>query len=156
MALHFDFRDVANSPHVTTSPDTRGKDPEKWHPVADALVWLSLLCGFNHITEANYKKIAKRIAEYQQVSGAYLSHNLMTKIYITEADVKTYIGLKTNASPMSDAKWRAKVYEWIARDAQTVQSGERNQHNKPDWMSGDDAASAFAISEALHRERVDA
>lgn len=108
MALHFDFSKVTDNYSVITDPH----DETQWHPVADGLVWLSMICGFNRITQANHGKIASRIAAYQQVCGAYLLFNVEGKpdeVYITPADVERFIGMSTNASLMTDAQWLKRL-----------------------------------------------
>lgn len=124
MALNFSFKNVADYEAVTTHP----QDDESWHPVADALVWLSLICGFNNITQRNHAKIARRIAVYQQLTGSYLSrtvNNHRTPIYITPRDVERFIGMHTNASPLTDAQWLKKLGQ-IAMDART--DADRQEH----------------------------
>ena len=118
MALHFDFGKVADYQRLTTDP----LDENRWHPVADALVWLSLSCGYNHITEKNYKDIAKRIALYQMAGGAYFSYyegegdsKNRVSIYITEEDVRRFIGMHTNASTKTAAQFN-KLLIAIMRD----------------------------------------
>jgi len=106
---------------ITTHPDDWGKEEgQRWHPVADALVWLSMLLGFNRITEENYEKIAKRIAAYEDAFGPYLKGSEVfgdKPTRITAADVKLYIGLRTNASEMSDAKYERWLGGVLMREA---------------------------------------
>lgn len=112
MGLNFSFKKVANYEEVTTDP----ADETRWHPVADALVWLSMICGYREINAKNVDKVITRIMTYQAVAGAYLSANAgAIKVYITPEDVRRFIGLATNASTMTDAQW-AKHIARIATD----------------------------------------
>lgn len=112
MGLNFSFKKVHDFEAVTTDP----ANPDRWHPVADALVWLSLICGYREITLKNVDKVIARIMAYQSVTGAYLSANGgAIKVYITPEDVRRFIGLSTNASVMTDAQW-AKHLARIATD----------------------------------------
>ena len=112
MSLNFSFKKVNDFEAVTTDP----ADPNRWHPVADALVWLSLICGYREITLKNVDKVIARIMAYQSVTGAYLSANGgAVKVYITPEDVRRFIGLSTNASVMTDVQW-AKHIARIATD----------------------------------------
>jgi len=126
MSLNFNFSKVHDYEAVTTDP----KDDTKWHPVADALVWLSMICGYNQITEKNCEMIAKRIAAYQQVCGSYLQRyegeGKTTRIYITEADVKRFIGMHTNASTMTDAQWLKRLGELAMNNSWEVTKQERS------------------------------
>ena len=100
MSLNFNFTKVANHEEVTIDPT----DPTKWHPVADALVWLSLHCGYAEITLKNVDKVIARIMAYQAVGGGYLSHK-GARIYITPADIRRFVGMRTNVTPLTDAQW---------------------------------------------------
>ena len=104
MALHFNFQDVLNHEEVTTDPN----DSENWHPVADALVWLSMICGYGRIDSKNVETVTKRIMAYQAVTGGYLSFK-KKPVYITPADINRFIGMRTNASTMTDAQWLKRL-----------------------------------------------
>ena len=108
MALSFDFSKVRDYQAVTTNP----RNPDEWHPVADALVWMSMICGYNAITEKNHAKIASRILAYQKASQPYLGiikEGKRVDILITARDVERFIGMTTNASTMTDAQWERHV-----------------------------------------------
>ena len=110
---------------ITTHPDDWGKEEGKrWHPVGDALVWLSMLIGYTRITESNYKKIAKRIYAYETAFGTYLKGGERwdkTPTRITAADVQLYIGLSTNASEMSDAKYERWLGSVLMRESRLIE-----------------------------------
>lgn len=134
MGLHFNFSKVVDHQRVTTNPT----NPDEWHPVADALVWLSMICGFNRIDDKNHAKVALRIAAYQVVTGAYLGRIVMGKrspIYITPQDVKRFIGMTTNASTMTDAQWMKRLGQ-IAID-----TAGYSAH----WTGRDDYPSALSV-----------
>lgn len=115
MPLSFNYADVHNKDVVCTDPN----DPDKYHPVFNALIWLSMICGYNQITKKTYAKVYERIAMYEQVSGAFLSRSdddgKPVPVRITEDDVALYIGMTTNASTLTDAEWVKKVAK-LARD----------------------------------------
>lgn len=104
MALNFNFSKVTNHEEVTTDP----ANPENWHPVADALVWLSMICGYDEITLKNVDKVIARVMAYQAVTGGYL-RSKGTDIHITPADVRRFVGMRTNASTMTDAQWLKRL-----------------------------------------------
>lgn len=105
MSLNFDFSKVPLYEAVTTDPT----DPTKWHPVADALVWLSLQCGFNEITPKNVNKVIDRIMAYQVVLGAYLHPDDGGEIYIMPVDIRRFVGMRTNATRLTDAQWHRRL-----------------------------------------------
>jgi hypothetical protein len=120
MALHFNYTNCKapeglTHDHLTTAPD----DAEKWHPVGEALVWLSLFCDFNEIKDVD--DVWKRIALWQTLNGAYmrmpdLATGERRDVYITREDVETYKGLKTNVSTVPFKTWAARaVKNWIER-----------------------------------------
>jgi hypothetical protein len=106
---------------LTTNPEDLGKKEQRWHPVTDSLIWLSMLCGFNEITEKNADMIAKRIAAYQNAFGPYLKGNKEIlgdePLFINILDVRAHIGLRTNASSKTDAKFKSWLGDTLMREA---------------------------------------
>jgi hypothetical protein len=100
MSLNFNFTKVANHEEVTIDPN----NPENWHPVADALVWLSLHCGYAEITLKNVDKVIARIMAYQAVAGAFLRHK-GAPLYLMPADIRRFVGMRTNVTPLTDTQW---------------------------------------------------
>jgi hypothetical protein len=66
MSLNWSVAEIKDHEKVTTHP----KDPKRWNPVTEALVWHSMFCGFNRITEQNWQDVFKRISKYEKVFGA--------------------------------------------------------------------------------------
>lgn len=125
MPLNFDFRRVRDYEAVTTDP----ADPTRWNPVADALIWMSMICGYNEITEKNAEKVIERVMQYQLLTGAFLSggkgeNNTPKEIYIMPTDVRRFIGMTTNASKLTDAQWGRKVV-LMTRDRAAILAAER-------------------------------
>jgi len=118
MSLNFSFANVHDREAVMTSP----ADPERWHPVADALVWLSMICGYNTITEKNWESVADRIMAYQQGVGAYLQFgaNGAKKVFITRADVQRFIGMYTNANTMTGPQWEKHLAKCVIKASQWI------------------------------------
>lgn len=97
---------IANSERITTDPS----DPDRWSPVTDALVLLSVPCGYNMITERNLASVQKRVALLQSAKGPMIRMKGNVSIYITDADVAEHVGLITNATPMTDALFLNKLF----------------------------------------------
>ena len=74
------------------------------YPVTEALIWATMVVGMNRITEKNYEKFFAR----------YCLSQMETKI--TLKDVKNHIGLRTNASTMSDTQFFKNQCDIIIRD----------------------------------------
>jgi len=94
MALHFDFTAVPNHETVCLKPDGEIQQ------VTDMLIWLTLALDLNGITAANVEKFLLRLRMYEVVTGS-------TKL--TEEQVRAHIGLKTNVSNETDAKFAKKI-----------------------------------------------
>ena len=125
MALNFNYADVVDKDVVCTDPT----DPDKYHPVFNAIVWLSLICGYSSITAANAEKVHARIAQYELVSGgmlAVLDDGRRRPLFITLDDVKRYIGLRTNAPTYREAQW-AKMLAQMAYEKGVRQAAAQEQ-----------------------------
>jgi len=118
MSLNFDYKQVADWEAASTHP----LYPDDWHPIGNALVWSSMVCGYSTITEKNAKRIAQRLMEYQMVSGPLVEYTVSDEpgsrstrsLYIDEPEVRRYIGLRTNASTMTDREWNKKLLDIIS------------------------------------------
>ncbi len=130
MSLNFNYEGMqkhmskAEWKHLTTHPEDLDKKDQRWHPVGEALVWLSMLIGFSSITEKNYQMIAKRISAYERALGTYLkgTEDIKDKpTNITAADVKLYIGLGTNASTKTDAQFEKWLGSTLMREARITE-----------------------------------
>ncbi len=127
MSLDFDFSKVPLYEEVTTDPT----DPTKWHPVADALVRLSLHCGYAEITPKNVDKVIDRIMAYQVVLGAYLHPDDGGEIYIMPVDIRRFVGMRTNATRLTDAQWRRSRLGRVADEAGTHLARRLEREQRP-------------------------
>jgi hypothetical protein len=153
MPLTFDVSRVKDFMHVTTAPHTRSNPSgeQKWHPVTEALVNLSMVCGFSEITEKNYRTVAKRIAQYQLCFGAQIAAAHWPKIYITEADVRMHIGLRTNVTLISPSQWPQRLVAMMDHDLDRIAGGRANTYSGPVNIIADaKALSAYDICEKLN------
>lgn len=110
MALTWNVERIADHAVITTLLYEDGEpviwDGEKrWHPVTEALVWRSMACGFNAITEANVMEVFVRVAAWDAVNGSGIRMN-GEPYAITLNDVRRHIGLGTNATPLTDKQFR--------------------------------------------------
>ena len=150
MALHWDVSRVKDYKHVTTKPWTRGTENEEWHNVTNAIVMLSMVCGYREVSEKNYKTVAKRIASYQFVCGAYMGSQDWPQIYVTEEDVRMHIGLCMNVTPISDAAWQKKLAGMVEEYSKTILDGSRNTREGPIGDIADaKTLSAYEINEKI-------
>jgi hypothetical protein len=112
MSLDFNYKNVADQSLITNP-----HDDEEYHPVLNAMVWLSMYCGYSKITKDNAEQICLRIRVWQHMHGAFIHKrretNSVSAVYITLRDVEAYIGLTTNADVLTDAAFAKRVLAWV-------------------------------------------
>lgn len=94
-----------------------------WNPVTESLVWLSISTGINAITEENAAEVYARVRMIEQVNGPMLIRAEVdgkrptgAAAFITPEEVRAHVGLSTNASPKTRARF-LKSFE-VDLDAQ--------------------------------------
>lgn len=113
---------------VTTSPWPGEGGQEQWHPVTDRIVWHLLAIGISKITEENAEKVYRRISMIEEVSGpslVYARDGKETGIFITMEDIRNHIGLCTNVTNMTDAKFNSHLADIVRRVAERRDRKER-------------------------------
>ena len=115
MALHWDVGRVANWNNLVRLPSGMGEGSERTHPVTETLVFATMAIGMNEITSKNWIEFYQRLRAVERVTGPTLwRHMDLPKYdernYITPLEVYMHIGLHTNASSMSLAKFREHLY----------------------------------------------
>lgn len=65
-------------------------------PTTDALIWATMAIGIGEITEQNYEEFYRRLHTIEETAGTFLNHEGKPS-FITLAEVKRRIGLRTNA-----------------------------------------------------------
>ena len=130
MSLNFDLTAVAERlgdryDLITTSPETRGKpdDEQKWHPVTDRLIWLTMAVDLGVITEANLDEWCFRVALIEKLDGPTFTFMDGRKVSMTRKDIENHIGLRTNVSDKKRAAWVARIVAG-ADDRLKLASGE--------------------------------
>lgn len=114
MSLDFSVEKIADHENVTTAPyEFAGR--AQWHPVTNALIWGSMSCGYNRITEDNLTHVWERINLWQHVLRGLVNYQWKT-VWLTKEDIRRHIGLSTNASVKSDAEFMATVANHLSGD----------------------------------------
>src|SRR5262245_2877788 len=113
MSLDFSYAKVKDWKEASTDP----ANSENWHPVGNALVWASIPCGFDQITEANVDEIWTRVNVYQHTVGALLHRPDGSDVWLARTDVARYVGLSTNASRKTSAEFWKLIVSRAALDA---------------------------------------
>jgi hypothetical protein len=96
--------------------DEAGRTAKRMSVTTNMLIWASLLVGLPEITEANAERWYKRLATIEANNGAYRTRD-GEDVPFTLDEVRAHIGLSTNVSRETDAKFRAKVKRWEAETA---------------------------------------
>lgn len=137
MALNFDVSAVADFKTITTHPT----DANKWHPVTEALTWHAMIIGVPVITQENAGEFFRRVAIWEHITGPMLSGQRNLDWRITMSDVINHVGLRTNASSLTNAKFAAKVMQELGRQADLrLRSGETSlRHRLAEAIEADQA-----------------
>jgi len=96
--------------------DTSGRTATRLSVTTNTLIWASLLVGLPEVSEANAERWFKRLATIEAHNGAYRTRD-GEDVFFTLEEVKAHVGLSTNVSRETDAKFRAKVKRWEAEKA---------------------------------------
>jgi hypothetical protein len=111
MSLDFSYKGI--DPVLVEHPG----DSEEYHPVLQALVWMSLSCGYSRITKDSVDKVYLRVRACQLMHGAFVHKkretNSISAVYITRRDVEAYVGLTTNATALTDPQFAKRMLAWV-------------------------------------------
>jgi hypothetical protein len=114
MGLSWDISKIANRETVCKTKDG------KLNPTTDTLIWVTMFVGMPRITEANVEEFATRADVYERLFGAFRAtvevDSTVKDLYITADDVKRHVGLSTNASEMTAAKFKRHVMDRFWKD----------------------------------------
>jgi len=99
MSLNYDLRGVKAD----------YKDDSVW-PITNALIWGTMWIGLNNITEKNWEQFYIRCHAIETINGAWLLDNNLKGRPITAEDVKSHVGLHTNASTRTKAQFQKDIY----------------------------------------------
>jgi hypothetical protein len=107
MPLNYDLSKVKSYKRLFT------KEGQLKEPYS-TIILLTMGVGVRTITEKNYGKFYNRLHLIETLNGCFFYKN-KKPLFITEEQVKRMIGLKTNASDLTTAKF-IKSLNWKKRD----------------------------------------
>ena len=123
MPLTYDFTKIENYEEICTRKLVEGdegfnpkEDLYRTQPLAEALVWMTIFIGMREITEKNWEQFYWRTRLLEVTSGAYRYYDGKegTEQYFTKDEIKSMIGLSTNASEMTKAEfYKNKIKDLI-------------------------------------------
>ena len=114
MALNWNVGKVEN--FKTVCYNANGKV----NVVTETLIWATMIIGVNGITEKNAEEFFFRISLREKLHGALRrdwSGENPVDVFVTWDEVKTHIGLGTNATNMTRAKFIKHTVNLFERDA---------------------------------------
>jgi len=89
---------------------------KKLKPQFERIIWATMIIGIREITDKNWERFYNRINIWEKVFGSgYYKRNRkkLVPILVTKEDVQRMIGLSTNASPLSDAKYQKHFFKML-------------------------------------------
>lgn len=109
MSLDWDLKNIKDYEKICIDP----LNPDQLSPVTHALIWESMAAGWGwELTEKKVKTAYIRLKALEKLSGEPLEHwedGKRTTRGFTLKEVQDHIGLRTNASPMTDAEfWKSR------------------------------------------------
>lgn len=119
MSLDFDVSALRDQ-SVTSRWDEKGV--EHWSEETQCIVFATMSVGINHITEENWIKFYERYVAINMSLGYEPQSN-----YITLEMVRQHIGLKTNASPYTDAEIKRRITRFTLETARKEAQRQFNQ-----------------------------
>jgi hypothetical protein len=83
------------------------KSDDVW-PITDALIWATMSVGMNEITNSNWREFYSRAYMIQTIHGGWIIEKGKTR-FVTPQEVKDHIGLYTNATNYTAAKFKSNI-----------------------------------------------
>ena len=119
MALHWNIGDCENHKEliICTNPDAPEDEREyKLSNLTNNLIWATITVGIPKITLTNYKDFYARVYFLNDIHGGIIQKWNDTKKEferVTLEDIERHVGLTTNASRISRAKFiKAQIKAW--------------------------------------------
>lgn len=107
MSLNYSLTNIANWEKTCFAGDNM-------KATTDALIWLTMFVGMDHITAKNAVEFFVRVEMFERLFGAMRVKRFRGKpkqVFMTLEEVKQHIGLETNAGRLSDAQFGKKLIE---------------------------------------------
>tara|TARA_R110002020_G_scaffold56750_1_gene156736 strand:+ start:301 stop:693 length:393 start_codon:yes stop_codon:yes gene_type:complete len=128
MALTWDLRQIKDSDNLCYINKSENEPQGEMSAITNTLIWSTMFVGFSKITDKNYKQFHKRLIELELASGGGLlvaddGHSRQPTIH----EVKSHVGLSTNASVQSNSQWSRNIARIIQETAEKRIKHEEQQ-----------------------------
>lgn len=110
MPLNYDLREIKGYKRKIYSSvkSESGETKYKMKSIPETIIFLTMSVGMRSITEKNWEKFYNRTHLIETVDGSFFFVTKRGKHvprYITKDDIKSMIGLQTNASELTTGKF---------------------------------------------------
>jgi hypothetical protein len=110
MALNYDLREIKGYKRRVYSrvKSESGETQYKMKSIPQTIVFLTMTVGMREITEKNWERFYNRAHLLETVHGSFYFVTKRGKLvpkYISKEDIKSMIGLKTNASELTSRQF---------------------------------------------------
>jgi hypothetical protein len=128
MSLTWDITAVKDSKEICWIPcKEKGKEDKfELGVVTHTLIWSTMLIGMNSITEKNSKEFHKRLTEFEVIHGAGMILEKGEARQPTIEEIKSHVGMKTNATIMDSRKWGNNLKRLVKEKAANIIKGHPN------------------------------
>ena len=110
MSLNYDLQNVTAD----------YKSDEGW-AVANALIWGTMSVGMHSITEKDWQEFYTRAHMIQTIHGGWLwDHKTKKTRHVTADEVRSFIGLRTNATNYTNAQFKNSIDRRLREQAQQM------------------------------------
>jgi hypothetical protein len=128
MSLNFELTKIKNYKKacwekVVEYPGGKRTEREVLHPRVEAIVFATMSVGLGELTEKNIQEFARRLEVLQAIDVARFQDADCKPIWIDEEFLRPYIGLSTNVSNETAAKWDSRIAKSLL--AETVRRYRR-------------------------------
>ena len=122
MSLNYELGQIENWQEL--------KDGPAWG-ITECTIWAAMICGVPVLDAKTLNRFYKRVHAWETAMGTINT----TGEPITYGDLKRRLGLRTNASSMTDADWRKKLVRALDEEAQRTifkanQDAERKEQDQ--------------------------
>jgi hypothetical protein len=124
MSLNWDISKVRNNNEVCKI--NVGTAEQRLNPVTEGLIYATLTVGLGEITEKNVDEWMLRLGFTDRLHGTLLKKDRQDRPF-TREEVVAHIGLRTNVSKETRAKFIKRHTESYFRDAEYYQRQEAEQ-----------------------------
>lgn len=108
---------------VSRCEDYRSLTTDAEAPITEALIFATMAIGMGELTETNFDKFATRLNVWAEVAGPLVTEATddgLRPVPITVADLRRRIGLRTNVSTMTDARFKANIFRLLMDKARST------------------------------------